>query len=669
MISRSPFLRRAPLVLALLLLAACASEEAARPLPAGLGVEFEGAEAMSRDSLIAIVRSDLERYAGTLRTTSLDDAAYRLMKEYETRGYYFVIVEHRVDGDTVVFVIDEGPQVWQGRMHFRGNEAISDETLGNAMPDLPGYQTPFSRRLLAVQTQAILAAYRRRGYIDVSLDEPGFHYVDDDQRMHVTFFLREGRQYRVSGFEGVPDVSELKDALSELIDKPYTPKTPPEVEAMVTDHFRQNGHPFASAKVEPRIDAEKAEVALVLEAGPGAAARFGDIRIKGNERTREGFILSCAGIPKGERYDVTEVLDAGKDLRRTGLFRTVIVSPGTLQEDEQEVPVEIEIEEVDYGELAARGGYGTLEGVRVGADAGYRNVFGGGEYVRAGGIYSRFGFRGSAGTGIPFLIGTDLEAGMTAYYEEREFPSFDATSYGGFPSLSYPLMDRLRVVGGVRFAFVETDDVEEGVPPGDLLDFDYRAFSLSASWDLRDNPMLPTWGAYLGGQIEWSGGPLDSDVTFVRTSGRTSLYVPLGRDRVFAISLQGGLIRPTESTDEMPISLRFFAGGTNTVRGFEYATLGPKVGGDPTGGEVFFALQMEGRFPIWNKFYGAVFSDRGGVWFDHNDVDLDDTRWSVGLGLRYYTPAGAIAADVGWNPSKEKDEDAVEFHFSIGFPF
>jgi outer membrane protein insertion porin family len=57
------------------------------------------------------------------------------------------------------------------------------------------------------------------------------------------------------------------------------------------------------------------------------------------------------------------------------------------------------------------------------------------------------------------------------------------------------------------------------------------------------------------------------------------------------------------------------------------------------------------------------------VWFDARDFELDDTRWSVGLGLRYYTPAGALVLDVGWNADKEEGESAVEAHVSIGFPF
>ena len=99
------------------------------------------------------------------------------------------------------------------------------------------------------------------------------------------------------------------------------------------------------------------------------------------------------------------------------------------------------------------------------------------------------------------------------------------------------------------------------------------------------------------------------------------------------------------------------------------AVLGPEVDDEATGGQLFMAVQAELRFPIWEGLHGAVFHDRGGVWFEAHDFDVDDTRWSVGAGIRYYTPAGALVLDVGWNPDREERESAVEAHVSIGFPF
>jgi outer membrane protein insertion porin family len=297
------------------------------------------------------------------------------------------------------------------------------------------------------------------------------------------------------------------------------------------------------------------------------------------------------------------------------------------------------------------------------------NLLGGAELVRAGGTVSTLGYRADAEIALPYFLGTEFRPGATAWYEDREFPSFNTRTYGYVGSFTYPVTERISATAGVRHALIRTDNVQPGVPPGDLLDFAYTALFVSASFDFVDNPRLPTAGIVAGLQADWSPQTFRSDVVFTSASGRLGAYVPLPLELVLASSFQGGIITPHGQTDEIPISLRDFAGGTTTVRGFAQDTIGPQVNGEPTGGEVYYALQTELRFPIWGDFHGAAFADQGGVWFDHNRVAVDESRWSVGLGLRYYTAAGAFVADVGWNPKREDGERAVEFHFSIGFPF
>src|SRR5204862_3472881 len=126
-----------------------------------------------------------------------------------------------------------------------------------------------------------------------------------------------------------------------------------------------------------------------------------------------------------------------------------------------------------------------------------------------------------------------------------------------------------------------------------------------------------------------------TDIQFRSASGRFSYYFPFPEGIVFATSFQGGVIAPIAGTQEIPIALREFAGGTNTVRGYKFESIGPKVNGDPTGGQVFMALQSEFRIPIVGDLQGAVFCDQGGVWFDRVRVSLGDLRYAVGTGLRF----------------------------------
>ena len=417
----------------------------------------------------------------------------------------------------------------------------------------------------------------------------------------------------------------------------------------------------------PVIDPVAATVDIQLEIDPGPKARLGDVEVENNDRTRKAFIRTRAALERGRSFRASDVREAERRLLTTGLFRQVRVTPGVVQEGE--VPIVIYVEENKPGEVSIRAGTGSLDGVRIGADVSYQNLFGTAALVRLGGTVSRVGARGDFELAFPWFLGTDFRPGISFYYESQELPSFDVSSNGFAPSLVYPFTDRHTVTVGWRQAEIRTSDVDPGVPPGDLLDFEYRALFWAVSLDYRDSTLLPTRGVRLAGSAEWAPASFATDIEFFKGLARTDVYAGLPWDLVFAVSLQGGVIRPLASTDEIPISLRFFAGGANTVRGFKYGTIGDSVDGDPTGGEMFLTMQAEVRFPIWGEFHGAAFTDRGGVWLDPGDANIDDTRWSVGAGLRYHTPAGALSADLAWNIAREEDEDPVVFHFSIGFPF
>lgn len=662
-------MRAAP-ALILLLLAACASEPAPSSPEGQEHLGFEGVEPGMETELRELVAPDLKRYREQPRDTVLEDAVFRLEYRYRFEGYADVRVEIERKPEKVIFRIVPGRRVVVGRVHFEGNSVFSDEQLKALRPrGFLGEAVPYSSRLVVMLREQILTEYRRKGYVEADLDVVERRVAEDPGRVHVTFAIKEGRRFLLTGLEGAPEDPELDSKLEAYLFERYTPSTPEQVEATVIDHLRDHGRPFAQAIATPKVDRTTATVQLVLDVRPGPEAALGELKITGDRRTRDSFVRGRVTLEPGTRYRAADLRVAEERLQSTMLFRSVRVSPGALDEGTGRLPVEIQLEEKEAGEAAVRAGYGSHEGIRGGADLSYANLFGGAELLRLSGTASTLGARADAEIAFPYLLGTEFRPGVTSWFEDREFPSFDTRSYGMVFSLSYPLTDRLVTTAGVRYAIIETDNIEPGVPPGDLLDFNYTALFASVTFDLLDNPRLPTSGIRASAEVDWSPESFRSDVVFVSASGRVAAFVPLPLDMVLASSFQGGIIMPRGKTEEIPISLRYFAGGVSTVRGFKPDIIGPLVNGEPTGGEIYLAVQSELRFPIWGDFHGAVFSDQGGVWFDHNRVALDETRWSVGLGLRYYTAAGAFVLDVGWNPHRENGENPVEVHFSIGFPF
>jgi translocation and assembly module TamA len=126
----------------------------------------------------------------------------------------------------------------------------------------------------------------------------------------------------------------------------------------------------------------------------------------------------------------------------------------------------------------------------------------------------------------------------------------------------------------------------------------------------------------------------------------------------------------------LPPDQRFYAGGSGTIRGFRYQSVGPTfINGDPIGGTAINAGQAEYRQRIGQSLGFVVFLDGGQV--SQNVNPLDSTlRFGTGAGVRYYTPIGPIRLDFGLPINRptnsithKKEGDAFEIYIGLGQSF
>ena len=107
------------------------------------------------------------------------------------------------------------------------------------------------------------------------------------------------------------------------------------------------------------------------------------------------------------------------------------------------------------------------------------------------------------------------------------------------------------------------------------------------------------------------------------------------------------------------------------MRGFDRDQIGPKaVDGSVIGGDLMVNLKAELRFPIKGDIGGALFWDAGQAWQQSdNDFSWKGLRHGAGFGLRYNTPVGPLALDLGFKMDKEDGEKGNQWHFTIGNAF
>ncbi|MFT0140174.1 autotransporter assembly complex protein TamA [Alloalcanivorax xenomutans] len=174
-----------------------------------------------------------------------------------------------------------------------------------------------------------------------------------------------------------------------------------------------------------------------------------------------------------------------------------------------------------------------------------------------------------------------------------------------------------------------------------------------------DDPIYPRWGWRLGVKVRGAHESLASSSSFVQADSWAKLVVPLGKGRLLTRAEVG--YTEIDNVRNLPASLRFFAGGDSSVRGFAYESLGPTNDDDEViGGRHLLVTSVEYDRPISRQWSLAVFSDAGNAFNDFNDYDVER---SAGFGVRWRSPLGPIRLDLARGLS---GGDTWRLHLSMG---
>src|SRR5690606_23796490 len=267
-----------------------------------------------------------------------------------------------------------------------------------------------------------------------------------------------------------------------------------------------------------------------------------------------------------------------------------------------------------------------------------------------------------------FFLDTDYSLGLSGFYFQRFYESWDEERAGGRVTIGRQLTQNPSVSGLLRAENADLADPDIPTPPI-LADAVGNNLLLTAggalTWDNRDSPLLPSEGqfaelTYTHGIEGFQYPRIDLEATqyftvFSRPDGSGKHIVSVGG--------QAGW-----TGDDTPIFERYFAGGFQSLRGFEFRGVGPRQFGVNVGGQFLLAGTVQYMFPLLanDALHGVVFSDFGTV---ENDIKIDDFRASVGTGLRITIPAfgpAPLAFDFAFPVAKADGDEQQIFSFYVG---
>nr|WP_315475583.1 BamA/TamA family outer membrane protein [uncultured Undibacterium sp.] len=395
------------------------------------------------------------------------------------------------------------------------------------------------------------------------------------------------------------------------------------------------------------IDAETNSALLELDVDSGAAYFFGDLQVTGLERYPLWLIDRFNPPKKGDPYSSSRLLDFQRALQNSAYFSTVSFNVEPEESKALALPIELSLVERQTRDLIFGTGYSSSTGFRTEVNYRDRNI---GNRV--------WDLRGAI----------RLEQKRQLSYADVFLPPKDRNSLDSFGFL----FDRLNVEGllqtraalGVKRTTTHgkleqslginytQEQVVENDGKSTELQRKSRALVGSVGWIWRDVDDLfaPRKGQRAQLDLAFSDKALISDQRFVRLYTKYQYWFPVGQRDSILLRTEFGKVF-SNGDGGIPENYLFRTGGSTTVRGYAYQSLGVKSGEAVRGGQVMSASSIE--YVHWrNENLGvAAFVDVGDAAKDWRSLD---SKQGIGLGARIKTPAGPIALDLAYGRQVKK---------------
>ena len=615
-----------------------------------------------------------------------DEAGRALLGDLQERGYYASDVTWRAldgpSGRTVRILVDRGKPVRLRAVRFEGGSSIPRARIDKQMTSLKSqglHKRLLRPAVLAEDLAAVRALYREEGFTRVRIGPPQITLSASGESAEVDVSIDEGSQFTVGtvGYSGGGVLSEeqLRAATPLLAGATFSPRRLAEAEQALKEHFDAKGYPDTT--VESRVELVAARADIVFDIAAGVHKTVGEIAIEGNRITKDKTIARALTFGVGGIVSNQSFLDSQQRLYRTGLFSNVKMTSVPVGDDEASAQlVTVKVEEAPPLALGLGVGYDSTDGPGVSFLIGYSNLGGRNVAITLQGRVSGSENRELLTVRRRRVFGNTIDALGSLLFEQTVETGFSKRQ----DTLSFRFEQRPkpRWIRFLRYSIQEvrifdiTDDQAklEAIFKDKLSNLRLADAGLGLVRDTRDDAFLPTRGGY--GSIEGTvfAKPLGSEASFLQLFLRGSWAVSVGRGHRFASFLRVGAEQPFGGTEIVPLSERYFAGGSNTLRGFAKDSVGGlDVLGFNAGGEAILVFNQEWHFPIWSALRGEVFVDVGNVYPTINDFDPTDLRYDAGLGLRLDTPIGPIRLEYGWKLDRQPDESPGELIFAIGTLF
>ncbi|MDP0500958.1 MAG: outer membrane protein assembly factor BamA [Verrucomicrobiota bacterium JB022] len=642
-------------------------------------IDFVGNDKISDRRLRDKVKSGI---GFILDERSINEDAVAIRDYYREKGYTEVEVNYDIERDdvtgqgSVTFQIDEGRKLKIETIDFVGNDTLDDDELSDEMETserrwwsfLTG-SGRFNEKTFQEDLEKVRAYYIERGFLDVSIPESNvsLEYPKDGE-ISLTIRVDEGKQYRVGSIDFQGEDIYPQPLLYSIIrlrpGEVFSPKVLSEDVEALENVYGVRGYLDVDIRPERVPNIETGNIDLVFRINEGTPSDVESIIVEGNTKTKSTVIVRELALQPGRTFNLIYMKNSEARLKNTRYFEDV-----QLNHVATNVPgrrnLNIRVSEARTGNFQIGAGFSTLENMVLFFEVSQSNfdIFKWRSPVLQG-DGQKFRFRGSIGSRSnelvlsweePWLFEQRLAFGFTLFRSESEYNS----SYYDEMRTGIELYLRKRLFGLVdgnlayRYEIVDLDNVS-GFAPQVIRDeaaFSPRSISkvnFTMVRDTRNDLVLTTRGSRFSLHTGFAG--LGGDTEYAELETRNAVFIPLFKtgDQVLSVLFRAGSLY--EYSDKpTPFFDRYYLGGPDTLRGFEYREVSPRDddGLENIGGNSYAFSSFEYTVKVAGPLRVAAFYDWGFV--NQGDFEFDPGSYNdnFGFGIRLMVLGNPLRLDYG----------------------
>ena len=552
-------------------------------------------------------------------------------------------------------------------IYFIGNEVIPDRQLlknVNLKGSVLFSKTEFDRRILKLDAITIKNQYKSDGFLNTTVRDS---FITESNYVDIYFIINEGKRSYINRIDirGNNQISsrKIQKLLGLKNNRPFNPLALNTNITNVEETYHKIGKLFSIININTEF-VDSVNININIAEGPDVY--INKTFVEGADSRKQYVVTRDLHFKEGDLYNLDKILLSKRRLLETGQFSLANIYPVKYAQSDTLVNMVVEVRYFPKREISSEGGFVPIEfgGLTLSGPGGYlqwknRSLFG---------TTTRLSARTSIN--IPTEQGLQYPRLKVDFNLENQwllnlrFPTRVQTLYElykKYGSSENPFIQRYGFNWSSINRITETSYIEFGVrwekfshQEEGVSDVEQRMISLKTKLDFSDNPLSPTKGVVITGDIYSVGGPLRGTREYQKIDTGIRFYIPLPRRIVFASRIKYGVIldwKEDYNEYEEVLFEKFYLGGTKSLRGWN-ALQYPQIRSTDeiylNGKEIRFLTSYELRFPIIGSLGAEVFTDGGQLWDRNSNISLSDLSWNAGAGLTYISPLGPVRLDYAY---------------------